>query len=264
MIKTREFLGLAIATDAFDDGLSRCRDLDLGSFLRYSRPRDVRKIIEKELKAKNLNDFDVRAVAARVTANGRPRKDGSRAVPAATVTEYWLTEEASLYVASRSDTKLGAAILRELISAWILARQNRQAERLLSEIFPHLPGRSKPIFRELIADLLKLRRETRSGNPPWARSLASDVYRWAFPVDGQQRYRRARNENPSGSSTDHSMFSDLATEQARRVITTGCDFAKISGTWDDWKVKMELVFGKKALQMPMLVPMLVQRTGEAT
>lgn len=140
----------------------------------------------------------------------------------------------------------------------LAAQEAKQTERLLGEIFPNLPRRAQPIFRELIAALLRLRREpTRSGNPPWARSLASDVYGWAIRVDGQQEYRRQRNPKPNGSHTDHSMFSEVADEHVKQVVHAGAAFARISASWDDWKLKMEMAFGKKALQLPFMVPLLL-------
>jgi prophage antirepressor-like protein len=138
--------------------------------------------------------------------------------------------------------------------------QRKQTELLLAECFPNLPQKSEPIFRELISSLLKLRRETDApGNPPWARGLASAVYAWAIRVEGQQEYRRSKNPHPRGNSTDHSMFGKLAEDAVRRVVNSGCDFARISNSWQDWRLKMELVFGTKALQFPLMVPMLHAR-----
>jgi prophage antirepressor-like protein len=140
-----------------------------------------------------------------------------------------------------------------------------EAQRLLAECFPKLPSKSAPIFRDLISALLMLRREPAGrGNPPWARSLASWIYGWAIQVDGQQKHRRARNPVPSGSSTDHSMLSELAETHVRRVVTTGCDVARMSTSWTHWKCQMELAFGKGAVQLPFMVPMLdAHRRSEA-
>lgn len=49
------------------------------------------------------------------------------------------------------------------------------------------------------------------------------------------------------------MFSVEATDAVKRVVQTGTDFARISTNWDDWKLKMELAFGSKAIQLPMMV-----------
>jgi prophage antirepressor-like protein len=133
----------------------------------------------------------------------------------------------------------------------------QQTERLLAECFPKLPTKAEPIFRELIAALLKLRRQgSAPGNPPWARSLASAVYGWAIRVPEQQQRRRSLNPNPGGNSTDHSMFGGVADDAVRRVVQTGTDMAASSVSWGDWRMRMELAFGSKALQMTLMVPML--------
>jgi len=135
--------------------------------------------------------------------------------------------------------------------------RRRQTEQLLTEIFPNLPSKAEPMFRELIAALLRLRREPDSpGNPPWARMLASWHYGWAFPIDGEQQHRRALNTAPNGSRLDHSMLSDDGRTQLQRVVDVGVAFTRISPTWEAWKANMELTFGKKATQLPLMVPML--------
>lgn len=137
------------------------------------------------------------------------------------------------------------------------AQLRKQTELLLEQCFPNLPQKSAPIFRELIAHIIRLRRETgKSGNPPWARSLASMIYAWAVPLEGQQPKRREKNPHPNGSHVDHSMFGDKVSESVRHVVQTGCDFAKISGSYPAWKTSMELVFGKKAIQLPLMVSVL--------
>jgi prophage antirepressor-like protein len=135
--------------------------------------------------------------------------------------------------------------------------RRRQTEQLLTEIFPNLPSKAEPMFRELITALLRLRREPDSpGNPPWARMLASWHYGWAFPIDGEQQHRRALNTAPNGSRLDHSMLSDDGRTQLQRVVDVGVAFTRISPTWEAWKANMELTFGKKATQLPLMVPML--------
>lgn len=142
----------------------------------------------------------------------------------------------------------------------------KSTEQLLAEHFPHLPGKAKPMFSELIQALLrkfgvcptssvKVRVEGLR-RAPWAPLLASLVYGWAIRIDGQQQHRRRMNPNRTSGTPDHSMFSDVAAESVRDVVRTGIHFVKVSGSWEDWKWKMELAFGTKALQMPILVPLL--------
>lgn len=146
----------------------------------------------------------------------------------------------------------------------LLADSEKRAALLLTEIFPNLPGRAKPIFSELIASLLRLRGEVgTSGNPPWARGLARTIYGWAIPVVGEQSFRRTRNPAPNGSRVDYSMLNDVALERVKRVAEHGSVMARVSIDWDDWRTKMEIAFGSKAVQLPMLVPMLASpRKGQ--
>jgi prophage antirepressor-like protein len=72
----------------------------------------------------------------------------------------------------------------------------------------------------------------------------------------EQQHRRALNTAPNGSRLDHSMLSDDGRTQLQRVVDVGVAFTRISPTWEAWKANMELTFGKKATQLPLMVPML--------
>lgn len=157
------------------------------------------------------------------------------------------------------------AIRRKGYYSALEAAQEKETERLLAECFPNLPSKSEPIFRALIAALVRLRRLGESGNPPWARMLASWVYGWAIRVDGQQPRRRLLNPAPCGSRTDSSMFSDVALESVQHVVNVGVAFANphISATWESWRMKMELTFGTKPVQLPFVVPLAELPAGPA-
>jgi hypothetical protein len=159
------------------------------------------------------------------------------------------------------------AIRRKGYYSAIEAEQEKLTERLLAECFPNLPGKAEPIFRGLIAALLKLRREGAIGNPAWGPSLARMIYGWAIPIEGEQPLRRKLNSSPNGSSVDYSMLSERARESVLQIINTATAFASpgVSADYADWKRKMELAFGKKAIQLPFLVSMaqLPPREGAA-
>ena len=157
------------------------------------------------------------------------------------------------------------AIRRKGYYSALEAAQEKETERLLAECFPNLPSKSEPIFRALIAALVRLRRLGESGNPPWARMLASWVYGWAIRVDGQQPRRRMLNPTPCGSRTDSSMFSDVALESVQHVVNVGVAFANphISATWESWRMKMELTFSNKPVQLPFVVPLAELPAGPA-
>lgn len=99
----------------FRDGDSepRMRDVDLGTRLRFTRPRDVRALIERLVAAGKLND-----VHHCDTVSRRPGQ-----VAARPVREYWLTEAQALKVAARSETDVADALLDEMIRVYMLARR---------------------------------------------------------------------------------------------------------------------------------------------
>lgn len=149
-----------------------------------------------------------------------------------------------------------------------------QREKLLAEHFPNAPGYARPLISDLIGVLLRRfgwcparggARVARRGPgaPPWSKLLASLLYHWSLPA-GQQERRRELNPVPPGESArlqDHSTFSDVAREKVREVCIAGIAIAKGAGSWEDWKHRMELAFGSKELQMPIMVPMLLPPTS---
>jgi len=247
--KAAQFMGLEIVVDVAEDSVPRCRDIDLGQFLGYSRPRKVRELIERERAAGNLNDSDVCPVA------GHPNRDP---VFKRTAVEYWLTEQAALFVAARSETKTGADVLKALIDAYSQAKQSARVTRILELCFQDEPRQVKRMFSGLIAELLTMRGEKgHPGNPPWSRSLASDVYRWAFGEDGetgQQSHRRLLNPDPHGASVDYGYCTDEGLQQLQRVIHSGVDQAKLSASWGEWRAKMVHLYDGQPLQLAFAVP----------
>lgn len=93
------------------DGEPRARDLDIAERLGFDRLRDIRKLIERNLP--EIESFGVCATVART-----PDERGGR--PA---TEYWLTEEQALLVASRSDADNAPAVRRMLIKVFVAWRR---------------------------------------------------------------------------------------------------------------------------------------------
>lgn len=173
--------------------------------------------------------------------------------------------ESGLYALILGSNKPEAKVFKRWVTSEVLptirkqgyysileAHQAKQTERLLAEIFPALPKKAQPVFRGLIAALLRIRGEAElSGNPPWARSLASKMYGWTFKVPGQQAFRRTKNAKPSANSTDYSMLSADGEAKLKSVVEAGCHFAKVSFSWRDWREKMDVVFGGKMLQAPL-------------
>lgn len=92
------------------DGEPRARDLDIAERLGFDRPRDIRKLIERNLA--EIESFGTCAIVARVV-RGNP------------VSEYWLTEEQALLVSSRSDAENAAAVRRMLIKVFVAWRRGQ-------------------------------------------------------------------------------------------------------------------------------------------
>lgn len=259
-IRTQDFHGLQLATsDSFDDGEPRCRDVDLGKFLGYSRPRDVRKLIEREMKSGNLNDSNVRATVARVNT-GRPTV-GERKCPAVEkdVTEYWLTLSDGLFVAARSETKVGAELLRSLIEAWTLARMDKRVHNILQLCWAKEPKPVQTMFAPLIRALLDLRDKDESLNPPWARILASMSYAWAFGPDwetGQQRHRRSTE--PDCKRRDYWWLNEDGLRQLQKIIDTGVDYTYQAIDWNHWVSMMRRRYEGSPIQLYFAQPKMLR------
>jgi hypothetical protein len=94
----------------FNDG-PRALDLDIAKRLGFDRPRDIRKLIERNLD--ELVRFGVCATVALTSGpkGGRPGK------------EYWLNEEQALLVATLSETEKAAEVRHMLIKVFVAWRR---------------------------------------------------------------------------------------------------------------------------------------------
>jgi hypothetical protein len=255
-IKTQKFGGLNISVSGFKDGQNRVRDIDLGEWLELKKPRGIRNEIKKLLddgilNDKNLNDFNVVPVEADIEVGS---SGGHK-----TVTEYWLTEEAALFVVARSNQPKGVLALKALIIVFSEFRKaNKNASRLLELIFRDtpIPNHEKRLFRPLAIQLSKFMDNEWDGigKPPiWIMSIASLIYRWAFPVDGEQLKRRSLNVSPGGTSVDYDWLTD-AGEQSLIDVLNVCEIlASASQSYLQWRGLMENRYEEKALQLEFLV-----------
>jgi len=92
------------------DGNATVLDEELGAHLEFSRPRDVRKLVERMLASGMLNDSDVRATVARQVGGwGGARKS---------VTEYHLTRVGCLLVTTQSETPKAIEITRQIVTVF--------------------------------------------------------------------------------------------------------------------------------------------------
>jgi hypothetical protein len=250
-IKTQKFGGLEISVSGFNDGLSRVRDIDLGEWLELSRPRNIRKEIKKLLSDKFLNDYDVRSIRERTQKIGIAER---------TVTEYWLTEQAALFVVARSDQPKGVLALKMLITVFDEFRSaNKKASRLLELVFRDtpIPNHKKRLFCPLAVQLSKFIAPSEwdgTGAPPiWIKSIAQHIYRWALPADDEQSKRRELNMSPGRASVDYNWLTTDGEAALVDVLKAGEILASASQSYLHWRNLMENRYMDKALQLELLI-----------
>ena len=117
------------------DGSPRMRDLDLARDAGMSRPREIRPVIVKALEDGSLSAEDIGAVAARTVGGNGAKQD---------VTEYWLTEDAALFIVTRLRTPAAVAATKRMIRVY------REAMRQLSA--PVAPAMSSAPLQARIGD----------------------------------------------------------------------------------------------------------------
>lgn len=96
-------------------GEPRVRDLDLAERLGFDRPRDIRKLIER-----NMAEIEAMGICATVAQN----HGGGRGRPS---TEYHLNEEQALLVATLSSAPQAAAVRAMLIRVFVAYRRGQIA-----------------------------------------------------------------------------------------------------------------------------------------
>jgi hypothetical protein len=95
---------------AFFEGEPRARDLDLAERLGFTRTRDIRKLIERNLA--EIESFGTCATVAQVVRGN-------------SVKEYWLSEEQALLVAALSDAGRAPAVRHMLIKVFVAWRRGQ-------------------------------------------------------------------------------------------------------------------------------------------
>jgi hypothetical protein len=147
-----------------------------------------------------------------------------------------------------------------------------QKERLLAEYFPNLPSYAEPLFSGLLDELLrrfgwcpaksgpKVARKS-NGAPPWGAQVAGWIYEWGIRLEGQQERRRTLNpatkvtrRGKRTAKPDYSMFSELARDTIERVTDTATRMVVLASTWQDWRMKMDLMYGTSSVRMAALPP----------
>ena len=126
------------------DGEPRARDIEVAERLGFGRPRDIRKLIER-----NRAEFDALGGCATV----------ARLVEGNEVNEFWLNEEQSLLAAALSKTENAAAVRAMLIRCFVAWRRGHMmpagAELVLGpEARRAIGGIVKDVVHKQIADIV--------------------------------------------------------------------------------------------------------------
>lgn len=127
---------------AFSDG-PRALDLDIAKRLGFDRPRDIRKLIERN-KAE-LERFGICATVAQNHSGGRGRPTN----------EYWLNEEQSLLIATLSETEKAAEVRHMLIKVFVAWRRGDLRPVEVSEPSKMLVAREARLQYGMFRGMLK-------------------------------------------------------------------------------------------------------------
>lgn len=88
------------------DGEPRMLDVRLAEVLEFSRPRDIRKIVERN--SKELQSFGILRHVAQNHNGGRGRPS----------MEYWLNKKQALYITAKSDTPAAAMVTIQMVEVF--------------------------------------------------------------------------------------------------------------------------------------------------
>lgn len=117
------------------NGEPRARDVDLADRLGFERPRDIRKLVERNLA--EIEAFGTCATVARVV-RGNP------------VSERWLNEEQALLVAILSDAPNAPAVRAMLIKTFVAWRRGH----LIPASYDGLSGENRKIIGGIVKSVI--------------------------------------------------------------------------------------------------------------
>lgn len=131
------------------DGEPRARDIEIAERLGFGRPRDIRKLIER-----NISEFEGLGTLAR-RRGAQLRSNGAKHE----VDEFWLNEEQSLLAGALSDAENAAAVRAMLIRCFVAWRRGHMmpagAELMLgAEARRAIGGIVKDVVHKQIADIV--------------------------------------------------------------------------------------------------------------
>lgn len=115
------------------DDEPRIEALELGRLLGYADPKLVRRLISRQKK--HLGDFSV-TVTENPNGTGRP------------LLQQHLTESQALFIAAKSETVVGAAVLTKLIAVYVAAKKQLASETSAAPTYIHAELVNGPRIRD--------------------------------------------------------------------------------------------------------------------
>ena len=251
----RDFLGWKVAVSGFDDTAHRILDTDLARKLGFSRPRDIRKLIERLAKEGALSGIHVRATVGRTSM---PR-GGTRETE---VNEYWLTLEEALFVTAKSETKTANEILKAIINVFLTARDAIDAEvkqrvgyvarLLLSDATCEWDLMWPADFVAVMCRLHGIAWDGRV-QPRFLGSTYERIYRTVL-TDEVYDLLKSKNPEPRFGSNHHQWLTPQAREAIRSAIPRITTHAIRSRSPEEFWAGFDHEFAGKMLQLEFFAP----------
>lgn len=258
-LQLRDFDGWKLAIGGFADPAHRVLDVELARKLGFSRPRDIRKLIERLTKEGELSGISQRATVARKNLSGN--------IIETPVTEYWLTLEEALFVTAKSETRTANEILRAVIKVFLSAREAVESE---------VRQRVGYVARLLLADattewdlmwpadfvavMCRLHGIAWDGRvqPRFLASTYERIYRTLLTSEVYDLLK-SKNPEPHHGSNHHQWLTPQAREAVRGAIPRITTHAILSRTKEAFWAGFDHEFAGKMLQLEFAAPRRVGR-----
>ncbi len=250
-LSVERFDGWPLATGGFEDGAHRILDVELARRLGFSRPRDVRKLIDRLAEQGELSGVSKRATVSRRELSGN--------VIETPVTEYWLTLEQALFVTAKSETKAANEILRAVIAVFLKAQREHEARHarevgyvarlLLADATSDWDLMWPSEFTKKVCALHGIEWDGRV-QPKFMASTYERIYRKLL---GDEVYEllKTRNPEPHFGSNHHQWLTPKAREAVARAIPTITAFAKQVRDKSEFWARFDAEFAGKMLQLDL-------------
>ncbi len=243
-----------IGVTGFPDDERRILDVELAKKLGFSRPRDIRKTIERFAEAGELPGVYTRDAVARVARKNR----GTVEIAS---TEYWLTMEEALFITAKSETETANEILKAVIKVFLAAREAHEHEAR---------GNVGYITKLLLADntcewdlmwpsefvsaVCRLHGEVwEGGSQPMSLGRTYEKIYRALLGDAVYTALKEKNPDPAHGSNHHQWLNPVVRDKLRREIPKITMLAKQVGSKVEFWERFEHEYLGGSLQLSFLL-----------